>query len=188
MSDYYFAREIVETPLYDFPDELSDSVPSNVFTYPNQPIPLVKRFAPTEGYKITDVFLIPSLVIRSDVFESIYFNNLFGVNWVDITLVDNGNHAYKMLQLCNEINVIDRDKSDFDFYDEFEGGEFISGMNRLVVNDDLIDSIEVEKRLIFRDSGWKDKIFYHKSIMEMFLEQKVQGIEFFSVDDYSEFV
>ncbi len=61
-------------------------------------------------------------------------------------------------------------------------------MNRLVVNDDLIDSIEVEKRLIFRDSGWKDKIFYHKSIMEMFLEQKVQGIEFFSVDDYSEFV
>lgn len=50
MSDYYFAREIVEIPLYDFPDEFSYSVPSNVFTYPNQPIPLVKRFAPTEDY------------------------------------------------------------------------------------------------------------------------------------------
>nr|WP_238935374.1 hypothetical protein [Vibrio diabolicus] len=93
-----------------------------------------------------------------------------------------------MLQLCNEINVIDRDKSEFDFYDEFEGEEFISGMNKLVVNDDLIDNIEVEKRLIFRDSGWKDKVFYHNSIVTKFLEQKVQGIEFFSVDDYSEFV
>ncbi|MGU3807625.1 hypothetical protein ACVZHJ_06765 [Vibrio diabolicus] len=188
MSDYYFAREVVETPLYDFPDEFSDSVPSSVFTYPNKPIPLVKRFALKEDYKITDVFLIPSLVIRSDVFEGISFNHLFGVNWVDITLVDNGNYACKMLQLCNEINVIDRDKSEFDFYDEFEGEEFISGMNKLVVNDDLIDNIEVEKRLIFWDSGWKDKVFYHNSIVKKFLEQKVQRIEFFSVDDYSEFV
>ncbi|MDW1574914.1 hypothetical protein R7M92_03975 [Vibrio sp. Vb2880] len=93
-----------------------------------------------------------------------------------------------MLQLCNEINVIDRGKSVFDFYDEFEGVEFISGMNKLIVNEDLIDNIELKKRLIFRDSGWKDKIFYHKSIVEKFLEQKVQGIEFFSVDNYSEFV
>ncbi|WP_231572634.1 hypothetical protein [Vibrio hyugaensis] len=80
MTDYYFAREIFETPLYDFPDEFSDSVPSNVFTYPNQPIPLVKGFAPTEGYTITDVFLIPLLAIRIDVFENISFNHLFGVN------------------------------------------------------------------------------------------------------------
>lgn len=93
-----------------------------------------------------------------------------------------------MLQLCNEINVIDRGKSVFDFYDEFEGVEFISGMNKLIVNEDLIDNIELKKRLIFRGSGWKDKIFYHKSIVEKFLEQKVQGIEFFSVDNYSEFV
>ncbi|HBN6203972.1 TPA: hypothetical protein L3M66_002560 [Vibrio parahaemolyticus] len=56
MSDYYFAREVVETPLYYFLDEFSDSVPSKVFTYPNQPIPLVKRFAPTEDYKIIDLF------------------------------------------------------------------------------------------------------------------------------------
>ena len=77
MSDYYFAREVVETALYDFPDEFSDSVPSSVFTYPNKPIPLVKRFALKEDYKITDVFLIPSLVIRSDVFEGISFNHLF---------------------------------------------------------------------------------------------------------------
>lgn len=175
MSDYYFAREVVETPLYDFPDEFSDSVPSSVFTYPNKPIPLVKRFAPTEDYKITDVFLIPSLVIRSDVFESISFNNLFGVNWVDITLVDNENHAYKMLHLCNEINVIDRDKSDFDFYDEFEGGEFISGMNRLVVNDDLIDSIEVEKDLYLGILVGRIKYFTISPLWKCFLSRKYRG-------------
>ncbi len=40
MSDYYFSKEIVDIPFYDFPDEFSDSVPSNVFTYPNHPVPI----------------------------------------------------------------------------------------------------------------------------------------------------
>ncbi|WP_258184928.1 hypothetical protein [Vibrio splendidus] len=66
MSDYYFSKEIVDIPFYDFLDEFSDSAPSNVFTYLNQPIPLVKKFAPIEEYNIVDVFLIPSLSIRQD--------------------------------------------------------------------------------------------------------------------------
>ncbi|MDW1578929.1 hypothetical protein R7M92_24525, partial [Vibrio sp. Vb2880] len=57
MSDYYFARQIVETPLYDFPDEFSDSVPSNAFTYPNQPIPLVKKFAAVNYHLLKKVAL-----------------------------------------------------------------------------------------------------------------------------------
>ncbi|MEZ8439217.1 DUF1629 domain-containing protein [Vibrio splendidus] len=187
MSDYYFSKEIVDIPFYDFPDEFSDSVPSNVFTYPNHPVPIVKKFAPIGEYNIVDVFLIPSLSIKHDLFDRIDLGNVFGVNWVDITLIDKGKHSYKMLQLCNEIEIVDRNKSKFEFYDKFEGGEFISGMNRLVINEELIYGIEIHRRLIFRDPGWKDKIFYHKSIIEKFIDNKVQGIEFFPVAGYSEF-
>lgn len=187
MSNYYFSREIVDTPFYGFPDEFSDSVPSNVFTYPNQPIPLVKKFGPIEDYNIADVFLIPSLSIRNDLFEKMFLHDVYGVNWVDILLIDKGRHKYKILQLCNEIKIIDRVKSQFDFYDEFEGGEFISGMNRLVVNEEALEGIDIKERLIFRDPGWKDKIFYHESVVENIMNAGVKGVEFFSVDEYSEF-
>ncbi|AIW13577.1 hypothetical protein VITU102760_25585 [Vibrio tubiashii] len=187
MSDYYFSREVTDTPLYDFPEEFSDSVPSNVFTYPNQAIPLIKKFGPIGEYKIAEVFLTPSLSIRYDLFVRLSLHDVFGVNWVDVFLLDKGRHKYKTLQLCNEIKIVDRMRSDFDFYDNFEGGEFISGMNRLVVNEELINSIDIEERLIFRDPGWRDKIFYHKLIVDQIMSENVKDIEFFPVDGYSEF-
>lgn len=188
MSHYYFSREIVATPFYDFPDEFCDSVPSNAFTYPTQPIPLVKKIDVIEDYSIADVFLFPSLSIRHDLFQKMSLDKVYGVNWVDIILIDKGRHKYKTLQLCNEIKIIDRVKSEFDFYDEFEGGEFISGMNRLVTNEEILKNVDKKERLIFRDPGWKDKIFYHESIVENVINAGVTGIEFFSVDEYSEFV
>ncbi len=188
MSDYYFAREIIDTPFYDFLDELSDAVPANIFSYPNKPVPLIKKLGPLEDFNLVDMFLIPSLSIHFDLFENMSLGDIFGVNWVDVTLFDKGDNYYKMLQLCNEVQAIDRNNSDFEIYDEFDGGEFISGMHKLVVNETLIDSLEVGKRLIFRDPGWRDKIFYHESIVKKIMASNVKGIEFFSVDGYSEFL
>ena len=34
MSEYFFARECVNSPIYCFPDEYIDSVPLTSFTYP----------------------------------------------------------------------------------------------------------------------------------------------------------
>ncbi len=80
-----------------------------------------------------------------------------------------------MLQLCNEINIIYRDKSEFDFYDELEGGEFISGMNKLVVNDDLIDNIEVEKDLYLGFLVVRIKYFTISPLWKGFLNRKYRG-------------
>ncbi|GIU24425.1 imm11 family protein [Shewanella sp. MBTL60-007] len=187
MREYFFAVENIDIPFYDFPDEYADAVPSNLFTHPLEPVPLVVRFAAEENYPLADIFLVPSLCIKDGLLQQLNISNTYGTNWVKIKLIDQGEHLYHMIQIGNEIKAIDRQHSEFDYYDEFNGGEFISGMKKLVLDESQLAQIALEERLIFRDSGWKDKVFFHKSIVNKILEHKPQGISFYSVDGYNEF-
>ncbi len=187
MSEYFFASENMDIPFYGFPDEYSDTVPSNVFTYPNVPVPLVVKFTGEEDYQLADIFLIPALTIKTGLFQQLNLANIYATNWVEINLCDQGEHLYHMLQLNNEIVAIDRQLSEFDYYDKFNGGEFISGMNKLILDEQKLNKIALDKRLIFRDCGWKDKLFFHKSLVDKIIKHNPLGIKFTSVDGYSEF-
>lgn len=61
-------------------------------------------------------------------------------------------------------------------------------MNKLVLDEQTLNKIALEKRLIFRDSGWKDKLFFHKSIVDTIMQSQPKGIGFIPVDGYNEFV
>lgn len=187
MSEYFFAVENRNIPFYDFPDEYSDAVPTNQFTHPCEPVPLVVKFASGEGWPLVDVFLAPSLCVKDALWQQLELSNTYGTNWVKIKLIDQGEHLYHMVQICNEIKAIDRQNSEFDYFDEFNGGEFISGMKKLVLDEHKLNEIALEKRLIFRDNGWKDKVFFHRSIVDKITQHELQGISFLSVDGYNEF-
>lgn len=127
MSEYFFAVENTNVPFYDFPDEYSDTVPNNLFTQPIEPVPLVIKLTGEEDYQLADIFLTPALSIKDTLFQQLNLANLYRTNWVKINLFDQGEHLYQMLQIENEFKAIDRQNSEFDFFDEFNGGEFIQG-------------------------------------------------------------
>ena len=187
MSEYFFAVENMNIPFYDFPDEFSGTVPTNMFTQPAQPVPLVIKFTGDDVNQLADIFLVPGLSIKQSLFQQLEFNDIYATNWVQVNLFDQGEHLYQMLQVENEIKAIDRQRSEFDFYDEFNGGEFISGMNKLILNQDLLKQIPLQQRLIFRDIGWKDQLFFHKTIVDAIMQHQPKGIEFIAADGYNEF-
>ncbi|MCL1146870.1 hypothetical protein L2747_12760 [Shewanella marinintestina] len=187
MNEYFFAIENMNIPFYDFPDEYSGVIPSNMFTHPVEPVPLIVKFTGDDVHQLADIFLVPGLSIKLPLFQQLELSDIHGTNWVQVNLFDQGEHLYQMLQVENEIKAIDRQQSEFDFYDEFNGGEFISGMNKLVLDEQTLNKIALEKRLIFRDSGWKDKLFFHKSIVNKIIQFQPKGISFIPVDGYNEF-
>lgn len=187
MSEYFFAIENMDIPYYDFPDEFSGAVPTNMFTHPAEPVPLIVKFTDDNVSQLADIFLVPGLSIKQPLFQQLMLSDIHGTNWVKVNLFDQGEHLYHMLQVENEIKAIDRQQSEFDFYDEFNGGEFISGMNKLVLNQNLLSKVPLEQRLIFRDVGWKGKLFFHKSIVDTIMQSQPKGISFIPADGYNEF-
>ena len=187
MSDYYFAIESMAIPFYEFQDDFCEAALSNIFTYPNQPVPLVVSSAPVD-YDIADMFIMPSFSIKKELFDDLCIESIYGINWVDIKLIDKGEHDYKLMQLCNTFEAIDRVNSDFNIYEKYNDGEFITGVKKLVLNEDILNGIDLDQRLIFRDIGWKNRVFFHKKIVEILNDFKLTGLSFISVDGFSEFV
>lgn len=189
MSNYFFAKLNITTPLYVFQDEYLDTVTENIFTFPTKAIPLIVERFPDFEYDINDVLTFPSFCIKKTLYNTLDLNAIYGANWIDIMLFDKGEHEYKMLQTCNEIKAINREKSDFDFHEKYDDDyEFIDGANELIIDFALLHRIPLNKRLIFNDPGWSDKVFFHESIVNKIMKNNPSGIEFVSADGYSEFV
>ncbi|GIU32019.1 hypothetical protein L2719_07680 [Shewanella schlegeliana] len=94
------------------------------------------------------------MIIKRALIGALLLSNLLNKQ-----LIDQGEHLYHMIQVRNEIEAIDRQHSEFDYYDKFNGGEFISGMNKRVLDESKLNEIALEKRLIFRGSRLKNKLF-----------------------------
>ncbi|EHR6178987.1 hypothetical protein KUK79_003662 [Vibrio parahaemolyticus] len=188
MSEYFFARECVNSPIYCFPEEYIDSVPSTSFTYPKAPVPLIVEFLPQDDYDIPDILEMPNFSIKKNEFSKLNLNNIFGINWVDIKLHDKGEHDFLMLQVVNEIKLIDRSESKIKRYrKDSSGDEMISGILNLILDEKLIQTIPVDRRQIVIDPGWLKCVFFHKSLVEKIKNAKLVGVEFIPADGYSDF-
>ncbi|OCH57065.1 MULTISPECIES: hypothetical protein [Vibrio] len=189
MSEYFFAKECVNSPIYCFPDKYIDSVPLTKFTYPKEPVPLIVEFLPQEDYEIPDILEMPNFSINKNEFSKLHVNSMFGVNWVDIKLHDKGEHDFLMLQVANEIKLIDRSESQFKRYrKDSNGDEMISGIINLRLDEKIIDTIPINKRLILIDPGWLKCVFFHKSVVEKIKNSNLVGVDFIPADGYSDFI
>ena len=72
MSEYFFAKECVNSPIYCFSDKYVDAVPLTSFTYPKDPVPLIVEFSPQEGYEIPDILEMPNFSIKKNEFSKLH--------------------------------------------------------------------------------------------------------------------
>ncbi|MBW3698142.1 hypothetical protein EK599_20925 [Vibrio sp. T187] len=188
MSEYFFVNECNNYPIYCFPDDYVDAVPLTNFTYPKEPVPLIIESILQEGYEVPDILEMPNFSIKKNEFSKLHVSNIFGVNWVDIKLHDKGEHDFLMLQVTNEIKIIDRSESKFKRYrEDSNGDEMISGILNLKLDEKLIDTIPINRRLILTDPGWLKYVFFHRSIVEKIKKLNLVGVEFIPADSYSDF-
>ncbi|GLR73177.1 hypothetical protein [Aliivibrio sifiae] len=182
MNEYYFPKENTYTPMYEVPEEYEEGAYSTRFTFPSKPIPVLSKYKLKESYQISDIILHPEFSISLNIYNSINIKNIYGGNWIPILLKDKGEHEFMMLQLANELNVIDHEKSEF----KRKKRGSISGMKKLILDPDKIESIPLYKRLIFKDESWGFHTFYHKKIVEKIMSMNPTGIEFIPVNNFND--
>ena len=188
MSEYYFVRENGHTPMYEASDKYEEAVCDTRFTFPKKTIPILAGYKLEHDYEIPDIILYPGFCISLNLYNSIDLKNIYGGNWISILLKDKGKHEFMMLQLSNELDVIDREKSEFEFEEEEDDGEedSMSGMEILVIDPDKLENIPLYKRLIFQDKSWGFHTFFHKTIVEKIMSMDPTGIKFVPIDQYND--
>lgn len=87
---------------------------------------------------------------------------------------------YWMLHIFLEIDCIDRDKSEIEYY---KSGKILD-VEKMVLNQDVLKNIPLEERLIFRLKGyWSSKVV-HESLVEKIKEINPSNLVFLNVNDY----
>ncbi len=188
MSEYFFVVDTGNAPIYQLSEELCDAAPTNVFTYPNKSITMEVQYKLDGNYDVPDAFDMPNFSIKKNLFEKTNLSNIFGVNWLDVTVNDKGMHDFSMLQVANEVKIIDRNVSNIKYYRiDDDGDEMIEGIYSLVLNDKLIGSIPVSKRLVVVDPAWFKYVFFHETIVREIESLSPSGISFIPAQGYSDF-
>ncbi len=187
MSEYYFVREASSIPRYIFSDEFSDAVPNSAFTYPSKEIDLYVDLKPKDEYLFPDSFDLPSYSIIKSSFDNVNLRNIYGVNWVEIKLIDKKIENFFMLQIANEIKIIDRVKTvTQEIMDFGTEDETIFGIEKLVLDERVMNDIPSDKRLIVTDPAWHE-VFFHKTIVEEIEKISLVSTKFVPAEGYSEF-
>ncbi|MGR5096719.1 hypothetical protein ACPV5O_25925 [Vibrio maritimus] len=182
MSEYYFVKENQPTPIYETPEEYEDALYSTIFTFPKEPVPVLAKYKPKVDYLVGDIVIQPEFSISRDIYGSLSFKSIYGGNWVPIKIIDNGEYNLMSLQLANEVDAIDHDKSR---YKRYKRGR-ISGMKNIILDKRKLSQIPLERRLIFRDSCWGFYLFFHKTIVDEILSFNPTGVEFVPVEEFDE--
>ncbi|WP_299022737.1 hypothetical protein [uncultured Photobacterium sp.] len=181
MSEYFFVVESTSMPYYVFPEKYAEVLPSPIFVYPQEPIPLFADIKPDVDYKVQDFIKFPGISFSERVCENAGLQYIYGVNWAPVVINDSREYNFYMAQVANRIECIDLNRSE---YKKVSRSGRISGLNKVVLDDDKLNKIPENRRLMFVCKGWGAVLFHH-SLVEKIMRVEPMGLEFISVDDYT---
>ncbi|NDV69165.1 imm11 family protein [Dysgonomonas sp. 25] len=138
---------------------------------PNQPIMVDYHASPYSVFsdKVADVLkamkiagtqLIPAKVVWEDGTEFAH---------------------YRLLNVYNILSVLDMDKSHYRWH---RASKVANPLLDIVLKEDCLSAIPLEKRLIFRLAENSTFELYHQSVVDAIRATKPDGIEFIKVEDW----
>ena len=117
----------------------------------------------------------------SDVLRNL---NIKGLQLIPATIEGKNNELhedYWFLNIYNKLKVLDMDKSVYRWSNFLK---LANPIEKLVLNEELLNSIPLEERLIFRLEENKVFEIFHKSVVDAIMETNPEGILFTSVADW----
>jgi hypothetical protein len=136
-------------------------------------------------YEMADFLMLGAQFAGSEILKKFFESNkVYGVQFVPIEITTNKNEIIKghyAIHFWNRLRAIDENNYEGGKPDEF--GEILD-LSRFSLNADLLNSIPIEKRLVFvleEDAGM---ILVHQTIYEAIQSENLTGMRFWKVSEW----
>ena len=133
---------------------------------------------------MVDYHKSPSSVISQKIHDVLEKLNLKDIQMIPATISGKDNEVFEnywFVNVYNRIPAVDRKKSDYSWNDFLE---IANPIKKLVLNEELLNSIPLEDRLVFRLEENSAFEIYHKSVVDAIMATNPEGIQFTKVEDY----
>jgi len=136
-------------------------------------------------YEMADLLMLATIFGVSEQFKTLFEDmGIYGVQFVSAEIESNKGNIIKghsALHIWNKLSAIDKNN--------YIGGEpdmfdTILDLEKFSLDATLIESIPLEKRLIFGLLEKKTIILVHKTVYEAIISANLTGIRFFRVDEW----
>ena len=135
-----------------------------------------------------DYHSLPYSVVSKKVRDILETMNIFGVQFIPAVIRNelNGDvyEGYYIIHVFNQIECLDREKAKYTTSDLMKYG--ISEINKLVLDQKVLEKIPLEKRLVFYLKESISKRIYHKSIVDAVMAIEPDGLKFGKIEDWYE--
>ncbi|MFP2927219.1 imm11 family protein [Pyxidicoccus sp. 3LG] len=167
-------------PLVEW-DEFSGSFYKGVFAPVSRPIRLRLGAPVPRAPVMVDYHSLPDPVVSERLKDVLEPLDLHGVQLVpaDVKVTPDDVRRYWMMHVYNEITCIDRQRSLLSI-DEDDGD--VLGIKKLVLDEEVLRGIPLEKRRVFALAESVSTILFHQSVMEPVMALKPEGVRFLRAD------
>ncbi|MCD7901638.1 MAG: hypothetical protein LUH22_17810 [Bacteroides sp.] len=187
MKDYnddYFFLGLVESPNYpmldlhdDFEDYAMDFLMAEPIEY-TEPIQLIFGDPIPRKPIMVDYhdFVTPSPIFSEKLKNVIEGMGIKDIQFVPVLIHDKSDdliYGYYAIKVYNEINCVDLNKSKYDL-SSYNGK--ITSLSKLVLDNEKLDKIPLENRLIFAVEECGIYVLYHISVVEKMLDIVPEGM------------
>lgn len=144
----------------------------------NNPIP--------KNPKMRDYHSLPTSVVSKKVRDTLAPMNIYGIQFIPAVIRNelNGDvyQDYYIIHVFNQIEALDREKAEYTTSDLMKYG--ISQINKLVLDQKILENIPLEKRLVFYLKESISKRIYHKSIVDAVMAIEPDGLRFGKIEAF----
>lgn len=139
-----------------------------------------------ENYQWADFHVSPKPLISERLAKLLASLNIYGIQLLPAKVADANNpfpnpKDYYFLHVFNRISCTDKDKSQFDEYDDGT----IFGFDSLVLNETALSMVQPEHRMIFELAEDTSVLIIHRSLKNAIEEIKPSGLRFFKVSEWN---
>lgn len=191
-NDEYFFLRLVESSEYprlvlddDFLDYAMDFLRAKPIVYDENFIQLRFREPVPRKPKMVDYhsFSTPSPVFSEKLKKVIEDMEVKDIQFVPVLIRDKSDdliEGYYAIKVCNQISCADLEKSKYDR----TGNGKVSNFQKLVLDNEKLDEIRLEDRLVFAIGESRVYVVYHISVIEKMLDAAPEGMTVYSLSGW----
>lgn len=151
----------------------------------DQPIKLALSDSISPSFEWVDYHSLPAPVISSALKNTLNELNLYGIQFIP-ALVHHAKSGevkdYWYTNICNRIACLDKSESEIDYS---SSGDTIFGIDKLVLKNDVLQQIDLSRRVLFALSEDPTVVVIHQSLKDIIKKTNAKGLRFFDVAEWN---
>ncbi len=154
-----------------------------------EPIKVCVDDEPTlNNSKLVDFHAMPEPVLSQRIADVLVPMDIYGVQFVPVKFSNvktplDETQEYWFMHIWNELRCLDMDNSELELS---RSGNTIFFIDKLVLNEDVLESIELQNRKIFALGESPSRWLVHKSIKDAIMSVNPIGCRFFKATEWND--